>query len=382
MLMTEAPTAAPRGQSDRQGVEGDRQAIRMVAEALDLLRPTGARLRVLDVTGSQSLGDALSNDDVTVADAGELKRLAHVGAQESRLSAGDGSFDFVVGVDAYARVESGARERYLAELRRVARRGVLIAAPFDSPALGGALRVAGELRGHLDQNENGGPVERLDEGLPSLDGTREVFERTGDKVLVVGDGQLALWLFATCMPLYGSGLDDRFIDLADRLGSLWEELLAGRNGGPSYRHLMVSLRSAEEGDLAPLAPPTPGAGTEALSSGLMATMAAILPLGAELQALQRRLGEYERRLGVREGALARRDAQVKDLSRRLADAITLVEAEREEKDGLQRQLDGVVNTRAWRAIALQHRVRHWLAAKLAAPFKAIGRLFRRNSGQA
>jgi hypothetical protein len=89
--------------------------------------------------------------------------------------------------------------------------------------------------------------------------------------------------------------------------------------------------------------------------------------------LQRQTADYERRFLAQEGALARRQAQIQDLSRRLAEAITLLEGEREERERIQTEMDRIAHTRAWRAIALQYRIRTRIWALLTAPFRAVAR---------
>jgi hypothetical protein len=145
--------------------------------------------------------------------------------------------------------------------------------------------------------------------------------------------------------------------------------------------VLVCLRAAEGADLARLSAQTPGIEGAALSSSLLTTLAAILPLGAQVQVLQRQTADYERRLLAQEGGLARRQAQIQDLSRRLAEAITLLEGEREERERIQAEMDRVAHTRAWRAITLQYRVRKRLWAIIAAPFRAVARRFGRTSGE-
>jgi hypothetical protein len=95
------------------------------------------------------------------------------------------------------------------------------------------------------------------------------------------------------------------------------------------------------------------------------------------EAYRRLVRRYARRAKRREAQLSRRTAQVRDLSRRLADTIVFAqEASNAERD-LQAELDRVRKTRAWRALAIQFRVRKWLAGKLFAPFRALAKPFRR-----
>ena len=114
------------------------QRYRIIADVLGRLRTGSEPLRILDVGGGQAIIlKFLPEDKVTVLDQSEPREEVpdFVKGDATALPFEDGSFDYVVSVDTYEHIPPEARETYLSELRRTARRGVLLAAPFDSAAV-------------------------------------------------------------------------------------------------------------------------------------------------------------------------------------------------------------------------------------------------------
>lgn len=354
------------------------QRYRMVADVIERLREGSGPLRILDVGGEEDdLSAFLPGDTVTVLDL-----PAAEGAFE------DEAFDYAVSVHAYGRVEPEGRERHLSVLRRTATRGVLLASPFDSAAVRGARRVAGEFHRAVRPAEDAPSSEPAAEGLPELEDVRRFFEEQGDAVSVLPNGYLPHWLAMTCLASHGPELDAEMGEVFREVNAFYNEFLYGLdNAEPSYRHLLVSLKEPASVDLDRLASPGPDPEHASLSSALFGAFAAVLPLAAEVRRLNVDLAR-------REGALARKEAQVNDLSRRLAerlaaerlprglpaneprqipgqpqknaagqpqqdhDALQLdVVQLRQNRDELQRQLTAVTNSRGWRVLTVLHKIR-------------------------
>src|SRR3712207_4889686 len=116
---------------------------RLIREALDAARPCFDRpLRVLDVGGffrtrrGEPMLPArafLPEDDVTVLDQQPAELPGYVLGDGRGLRFDDAAFDFVVSCDTLEHVPAPDRPAFWRELLRVARYGVLLAAPFASP---------------------------------------------------------------------------------------------------------------------------------------------------------------------------------------------------------------------------------------------------------
>jgi hypothetical protein len=368
---------------DRLDLPFDRyQRNRIVADTLEKLRESGRPLRILDAAGKGEISDFLPADEVVVSE-----RTGNGGA--AALPFEDAAFDYVVSVDALGCVGAGARAEYLSELRRTARRGVLLAAPFYSEAVREAEKVAGELYHSVYHSQDPSLRQHAKNGLPDLGYARHFFEDHGDQVTVLPNGYLPHWLAMTCLSLYGSGLDGGSSGVLAHANAFYNEFVYELdNAEPCYRHLLVSLREPAGDGLEGLASPPRSPERTARSSSLFGALSTVLPLVSGMERLEdrlaryerelaqkdealaregeryeARLAEYERRLLEKEGSLARKEAQVNDLSGRIAGLIGLHEEnaklERQNKV-LLGQLTQITNSRTWALLAGPRALRRWL----------------------
>jgi O-antigen biosynthesis protein len=361
------------------------QRYRMVADAVVLLRGDAGPLRILDVGGGEEgiIRIFLPEDRITILDRGDPGKVpGFVTGDVTALPFEDGAFDYVASVDVYEHIEPGPRERYLSELRRVARRGVLLAAPFDSDVVRAAERVANEFHRSMHLAGNVWLEEHAENGLPQLDVTREFFEGSGDMVSVLPNGYIPHWLTMICLTFYSSRLEGELGGVFERVNAFYNEFVYGLdNTEPCYRHLLVALKEPAAADLGPLVSPGPHPGRDTGGLTPLGTLSAMLPMATGLQQLNARVAR-------REGELARKEAQVKDLSRRLAERVSVenarraeeerrVEEERRaaglrrdhdglrqriehlehERDELRRQLAEIASSRGWRFLTVLHRAR-------------------------
>jgi O-antigen biosynthesis protein len=372
------------------------QKYRIVADVIERLRGDAGPLRILDAgTDEGILSSFLPEDRVTVLD----QRAAEEGA--AALPYEEQAFDYAVSVDVYGRIEPGARDEHLLELRRVSQRGVLLAAPFDSDVVRGAERVANEFRRALHLADDVRSLEYARNGHPKLEDARRFFEEREDTVFVLPNGYVPHWIAMTCLASYGSKLEGALDGILEHVNAFYyESMYKLDTAEPSYRHLLVSLKEPAQADLSDLASsvqyPEQRAPT---SAALFGTLSAMLPLTTEVRQLNARLAQRERQLAHKEGALARREVQIDDLSRRLAEQIntknTLIQTEQRvreldqsvrdlnrshntrhntleqknaaleqknaalerRKDDLQQQLARMANSRGWRLLSTVSRLR-------------------------
>jgi hypothetical protein len=370
---------------DRTGLPFDRyQRCRIVGDALKRLKKDDRPVRILDAGGGE-IAHFLPEDDVVATNPTE-------NGGTGALPFDDQAFDYVVSVDALVHVNSEARLEYLSELRRSARRGVLLVAPFDSEAVRGAEQVANEFHRSVYPSESPPLREHAEKGLPDLDAVCGFFEDRGDEVTVLPNGYLPHWLAMTCLSIYGSGLDGDPGDPGGALDSAQafynEFLYELDNAEPCYRRLLVALREPANADLDGLISSPRHVERSGRDHALFGALSAVLPLTAEVrrldgrlaryerdlaqrdEAVERkearfdaRLAEYERRLLEKEGALARKEAQVNDLSGRIASMIALHEENAElvmQNNVLQGQLIQITNSRTWALLAKPRALRRWL----------------------
>jgi hypothetical protein len=106
-------------------------------------------------------------------------------------------------------------------------------------------------------------------------------------------------------------------------------------------------------------------------------MLATVALGNELRELHRRLETEEDRLRSARATLARRDAQIEDLSRRLADSLTSLSIERGERELSERDIAAMKKTRAWRLMARIYFATGRLQSAVKAPVRLLRDLSQR-----
>jgi len=339
---------------------GVRSAYRSAGRLLELVHGGDDGLTLIEIGPAQgSLEEHVAGAEVTRFDLDAASEALREGA----ASGGAGSwpyqpgfFDYAVAVDALDRLDAELRPAFLAELRLVSSRGVLLAGPFDSPLVRAVERLVDDALRIPGGADRPAAARRL----PALAETRRMFEAHGDETTVYGDGSLLTWAAISCLAASGSEVAG---DLR-QLGGGWRPMPASEADLASYRSALVCLREPSE-----LAAEEAGLDPEAASAadrGALAAIVAASTLGGALRELREQLDERERRLADARVALARRDAQVADLSHRLADSLAALEIARGEREPTQREIAAMQRRRAWvliaRAYTTSRRVRNAIRA--------------------
>ncbi len=354
------------------------QRYRMVADVVERLREGPEPLQILDVSGDHSVLERfLPGERITVIELSEAEGpFGFAEGAASGLPFEDAAFDYVVSVDVHEHISPSARHRYLAELWRAAKKGVLLGGPFDSSVVREAERVADAFYRSIHLEQSAGLREHARNGLPRLDDTRGFFEAHDGTVSVLPNGHISYWLAMTCLELYSSAREDRQGELYERLTAYYNEFMYKVNNvEPSYRHLLISLKEPLHLDLGDLALPDSVAERASQSSAFFGGLSVVLALAAEIESSNARRHDYERRVARTEGALARKEAQVEDLSRRVAGLVHAVNSRQvhvtnlskvnadlkvqrdrleQQLAGVKQQLAGITNSRAWRFVTTVH----------------------------
>jgi hypothetical protein len=323
---------------------GVRSAYRSAGRLLELVHGGGDGPTLIEIGPAQgSLDEHLAGAEVTRFDLDAASEALAEGASAGGAGSWPyqpGFFDYAVAVDALDRLDAELRPAFLAELRRVSSRGVLIAGPFDSPLVRAVERLV------EDVLRAGGGGDRPPAGpLPTLAETRRMFEAHGDETTAYGDGSLLTWAAISCLAASGSEVAG---DLR-QLGGSWRPTSASEADLESYRSALVCLREPAELGAEPPAL-DPGA-MAAADRGALAAIIAASTLGGELRELRARLDERDQRLADARVALARRDAQIADLSHRLAESLAALEIARGEREPTQREIAAMQRKRAWLLMA-------------------------------
>jgi hypothetical protein len=307
---------------------------RIVAEALAAARPfAGARLRVLDVGGlAPQLRGApllpgplfLPDDEVTTLDQPACDLPGYVQGDGRTLPFGDGSYDFVIACDVLEHVPAADRPAFWRELLRVARCGVAITAPFDSPEVAAAEELLfGYIKAELGV-EQLQLREHRDFGRPRIDDTLALLAELGVVSRSYPSGYIHAWLAMMIAKHYLLSRSDD-IALHEGIDAYFTRFLsAADRREPAYRHLVIAAHPAcahwlDAADAA-LAP-TIAAAQQAQQPewpDLAAWLQELLGYdpGGRPQTLAQTTHAQLRHIAALEAEIARRDAQIADLTRR------------------------------------------------------------------
>ncbi len=149
-------------------------------------------LTVLDVGGgSGHLAKDCPGFRFLAVDTAPSTGSRAVRATGAALPFADRTFDVTLSLDTLEHVKPSERPAFLAELQRVARRAVVLTAPFDTPGVDTAERCIDSL--HRERHGEGHPwlKEHLAHDRPKLDETKAAFQRNA--VHIEPLGHLPLW---------------------------------------------------------------------------------------------------------------------------------------------------------------------------------------------
>lgn len=230
---------------------------RMVQQAVDAIRQALGkdRLSILDVGGYYQEADGtprlpsqqfLGDQDLTVLDLPPCPLPGYVQGDGTNMTFADSSFDLVISCDTLEHIPPDLRDRFIGELVRVARYGVVLICPIDDYRTALAEKVLyayiqAELHARHDQLR-----EHREYGLPQMPLVRRAFEQAGCALKDYPSGDLHAWLpmmlakhymlrFAESQPELQFGLDE----LYNRSYALRERR------EPSYRRLVVAAKQNE-----------------------------------------------------------------------------------------------------------------------------------------
>ena len=214
-------------------------------------------LKVLDVGGLSHTYEGqpffpislfLPEDETMVLDVQDYSTPNYLRVDEDgSLPLSNASFDVVVSCDTLEHVPPERRPAFLDELLRVARRYVVLAAPFDSED----TRLAEQIFYDFHLRQLGGVQPQLCEhrlrGLPDLQALRQDLESRGLPYVEFPSGYLYNWLLMMIIKHYVLSLPNptTLHTAIDRLYN--RHFLASDQRAPAYRHvLVISLQGQEE----------------------------------------------------------------------------------------------------------------------------------------
>ncbi len=203
----------------------------------------GESLSVLDIGGVLGYLQLFTpQHQVTVLDRTWEDTAQSLQYDDDHAPFDDLSFDVVIAVDTLEHVPQDKREKFVAELGRLARRSIILCGPFDEPEVAeteAALRDY--LTGKLNRSDR-----FLDEhalyGLPNCNATLNQIEQQGFQIAEFPNGYLPRWL-AMQMATFALSGSPELAEGSRQLNSLYNRYyFAHDNRNPSYRILVAAFR--------------------------------------------------------------------------------------------------------------------------------------------
>ncbi|HZS03139.1 MAG TPA: class I SAM-dependent methyltransferase [Chloroflexota bacterium] len=289
---------------------GRHRDARDVAELIRALEGP-ARLAVLDVGGYPGLSarflpaDWVVIVDPAAAGTAEAGAAAYLRASGLALPFQDASFDLVLSLDSLEHVPAADRPRYLDELRRVARRYVLLLAPFASPEAERAEALLFEYVKVALHAEHEQLREHRACGLPDLPATIAALTANGAACHAFPSGYLYHWLPLMLLKHHLLSLDpragvhaalDRWYNAREPSADRWL---------PAYRWAVLVSKAGETASLRAAAerfvPRAPDAAAELLARQDLQLVLSLLALERGNRgpaALEERLAHQERQIAA------------------------------------------------------------------------------------
>lgn len=215
-------------------------------DVIESLRKKGQSFKILDVGGYKGLTAGLHRDDqVTVLDVYDVKSKGYVKGDGLHMPFNDNSFDFVTSFDVFEHIPNKDRKQFIEESIRVAKIGVITAAPIRTDANELAERSLNEIHKKLYKQDHMWLKEHIDYGLPMPDQAKVIMEKAGLETIVLGSNDTVLWTLMQSAIFLNAKFKEGEKSL-QRLNALYNKI--AYNDGTadpleSYRHIVCGLKN-------------------------------------------------------------------------------------------------------------------------------------------
>ncbi len=215
-------------------------------DVIESLRTKDRCFKILDVGGYRGLTTELhKQDDVTVLDIYDVNGIGYIKGDGTNMPFEDESFDFVVSFDVFEHIPEKDRKKFLKESCRVAKIGVITAAPIKTEANELAEKSLNELHASLYRKEHEWLKEHIEYGIPQPEQAQQIMESEGLETIVLGSNDTVLWTLMQGAVF----LNAKFIEgekSLDDLNTLYNKVAYNdgtENPLESYRHIVCGFKT-------------------------------------------------------------------------------------------------------------------------------------------
>lgn len=214
-------------------------------------------LRLLDVGGApgrlaRALASGRPERHVLVVDLPPGPASDYLRASGLALPFADQSFDVVYCSDTLEHIPAADRPRFLTELARAARRGVIVAAPFAHPAVDRAEELLTELHRDFLNAPHPWLAEHRAHGLPDRVQTCDLLAQacgaSPDSIRLIPNAPLERWFVFQGLELLTqavAALQRSWGAFRDSIPTLWPAAGASSSTSIPYRWVLAASRSAD-----------------------------------------------------------------------------------------------------------------------------------------
>ncbi|HUC89524.1 MAG TPA: methyltransferase domain-containing protein [Patescibacteria group bacterium] len=224
---------------------------KIASELIQSLRTNNEKLSILDVGGYKGATYLFQkNDAVTVLDVFDVHEENYVKGDGTNMDFGDNSFDYVVSFDVFEHIPRDKRESFVSECTRVAKRGVIIAAPVATPQNAGAEVFLNDMFAQLHGKDHPWLKEHIDYHLPELGLSQKLLKKYGLHTLDVPSNYLPLWLLMQAT-IFAASKTDKVGKRIDGLYEMYNKSVhpdGAHNPEENYRVVSIGVKSQKDLD--------------------------------------------------------------------------------------------------------------------------------------
>ena len=187
------------------------QRYKHTSEIIDVIRESDQTFTILEVGANEhkNLEKFLALDKITYLDIVVPDQLkndpAYIEGDATAMPFESNRFDFVIALDVFEHIPEDKRTDFLNELYRVSQKGVILAAPFNTPKVAETEQRANLYFKTLYGYDYPWLEEHKVNGLPDIDKTIDFFERENWSYINFSHGSLDIWERMTKLHFLGAG---------------------------------------------------------------------------------------------------------------------------------------------------------------------------------
>lgn len=208
---------------------------------IDHVREGKKPLKILDVGGYKGQTAVFQKEDeVTICDLFDVEEPSYVKGDGRSLPFEDKEFDFVVTFDTYEHVIREDRQQFISELLRVAKNGVILAAPFDDEN-GSVFQAEVDLNDYhrkLYGKDHPWLTEHIEYRIPLKKELDNLLEKLKLPFVPMASNDLYTWVLMQTI-YFSIDLDDDLRGRVDDINRYYNKELARLDSttGPAYRQI-------------------------------------------------------------------------------------------------------------------------------------------------